>query len=92
MSSLYELELKAKRREPFLNARGMPLGPGVHAVVKVERGDDLGRVVRQTQKVSIEPVVLEHIAATEADLRAAARSSSATSSSGGSTCASRQGR
>jgi len=45
-ASTVQVEFKGERREYFVNARGLPLEVGDYVIVQVERGRDVGRIVR----------------------------------------------
>ena len=48
----FEIEFKGGRKALFSNPRNIPFQIGDYAVVDVERGQDIGRVVREGQNVS----------------------------------------
>ena len=45
-TSIVQVEFKGERREFFLNTQNLALGDGGYVVVQVERGRDIGKVVR----------------------------------------------
>jgi cell fate regulator YaaT (PSP1 superfamily) len=45
-AGIVQVEFKGERREYFVNAKSLPLEAGDYVVVQVERGRDVGRVVR----------------------------------------------
>jgi cell fate regulator YaaT (PSP1 superfamily) len=45
-AGIVQVEFKGERREFFVNAKGLPIEAGDYVVVQVERGRDVGKVVR----------------------------------------------
>ena len=45
-AGIVQVEFKGERREYFVNAKGLPIEAGDYVVVQVERGRDVGKVVR----------------------------------------------
>lgn len=45
-TGIVQVEFKGERREYFVNSKGLPLEVGDYVIVQVERGRDVGRIVR----------------------------------------------
>ncbi|HVP56627.1 MAG TPA: stage 0 sporulation family protein [bacterium] len=50
-ASIVQVEFKGERREYFVNAKGLPIEAGDFVVVQVERGRDVGKVVRMGESL-----------------------------------------
>ena len=74
-NTIVQVEFKGERTDYFLNSKGLPIDVGDYVVVQVERGRDMGRVVRagpDLEKIThVRPVTQEVLRkATEDDARA----------------------
>jgi cell fate regulator YaaT (PSP1 superfamily) len=62
-ANIVQVEFKGERREYFLNAKDLPVAEGDHVIVQVERGRDMGRVVRTGEALDrmakVKPVTQE---------------------------------
>ena len=61
--NIVQVEFKGERREYFRNSKGLPLAEGDFVVVQVERGRDMGKVVRTGEPLDrmakVKPVTQE---------------------------------
>jgi cell fate regulator YaaT (PSP1 superfamily) len=62
-AGIVQVEFKGERREYFVNARGLALEVGDYVIVQVERGRDVGRIVRMGESLDrmakVKPVTQE---------------------------------